>query len=199
MQHLDLLWIVTLVYMFQSCWWKTLPGTCCFHWRGNICRNFGTSISMCSGLLNILCVSGSVLGNSNMRILIRQLIIVVACGWGLGFSLILIKAFRLRFQNEWRTVHPFGWFCWIFFSNLVSLSLLKSSIIWLLKKKSSIILDSDKIVFEWLFCCVYCFFVYKYSSILQEAMAYDMIIGTTKIVNGNTITETFMEKLGANL
>ncbi|KAF9676648.1 hypothetical protein SADUNF_Sadunf08G0024800 [Salix dunnii] len=33
----------------------------------------------------------------------------------------------------------------------------------------------------------------------QEAMAYDMIIGTTKIINGNTLTETFMEKLGANL
>ncbi|KAI5578495.1 hypothetical protein BDE02_08G031200 [Populus trichocarpa] len=30
----------------------------------------------------------------------------------------------------------------------------------------------------------------------QEAMAYDMIIGTTKIVNGNTLTQTYMEKLG---
>ncbi|KAG6763515.1 hypothetical protein POTOM_030935 [Populus tomentosa] len=29
----------------------------------------------------------------------------------------------------------------------------------------------------------------------QEAMAYDMIIGTTKIVNGNTLTQTYMEKL----
>ncbi|CAK7325419.1 unnamed protein product [Dovyalis caffra] len=29
----------------------------------------------------------------------------------------------------------------------------------------------------------------------QEAMAYDLIIGTTKIVNGNTLTETYMEKL----
>ncbi|XP_011041061.1 PREDICTED: vacuolar protein-sorting-associated protein 33 homolog isoform X1 [Populus euphratica] len=30
----------------------------------------------------------------------------------------------------------------------------------------------------------------------QETMAYDLIIGTTKIVSGNTLTETFMEKLG---
>ncbi|KAJ6727295.1 VESICLE PROTEIN SORTING-ASSOCIATED [Salix purpurea] len=33
----------------------------------------------------------------------------------------------------------------------------------------------------------------------QEAMAYDMIIGTTKIINGNTLIETCMEKLGVNL
>ncbi|KAL9388511.1 hypothetical protein Peur_017116 [Populus x canadensis] len=30
----------------------------------------------------------------------------------------------------------------------------------------------------------------------QETMAYDLIIGTTKIVSGNTLTETYMEKLG---
>ncbi|KAI3508711.1 hypothetical protein L1887_23723 [Cichorium endivia] len=30
----------------------------------------------------------------------------------------------------------------------------------------------------------------------QEGMAYDIIIGTTKIINGNTLTETFLEKLG---
>ncbi|KAL3579362.1 hypothetical protein D5086_020866 [Populus alba] len=30
----------------------------------------------------------------------------------------------------------------------------------------------------------------------QETMAYDLIIGTTKIVSGNTLTETFMEKVG---
>jgi len=153
-QHLDLRWIVTLVYMFQSCWWKTHPGTCCFHWRGNICRNFCTSISQCSGLLNTL-LSESVVGNCHMRILIRQSIIEVACGWGLGFSPILMKAFRLTFQNEWRMVHPFGWFYWIFFSSLVSLLLVKSSITWLLKRKyCPKYLDSDKIVFEWLLCCV---------------------------------------------
>jgi hypothetical protein len=47
-------------------------------------------------------------------------------------------------------------------------------------------------------CYVGCSFfnIYKYSSILQEAMAYDMIIGTTKIVNGNTLTQTYMENLG---
>jgi hypothetical protein len=44
--------------------------------------------------------------------------------------------------------------------------------------------------------CIVFFNIYKYSSILQEAMAYDMIIGTTKIVNGNTLTQTYMEKLG---
>ncbi|PON38070.1 Vacuolar protein sorting-associated protein [Trema orientale] len=30
----------------------------------------------------------------------------------------------------------------------------------------------------------------------QEGMAYDLIIGTTKIVSGHTLTETFVEKLG---
>ncbi|KAI9387814.1 hypothetical protein POPTR_010G226600v4 [Populus trichocarpa] len=30
----------------------------------------------------------------------------------------------------------------------------------------------------------------------QETMAYDLIIGTTKIVSGNTLIETYMEKLG---
>lgn len=30
----------------------------------------------------------------------------------------------------------------------------------------------------------------------QEGMAYDMIVGTTKIVNGHSLVETFMEKLG---
>ncbi|KAF5467073.1 hypothetical protein F2P56_016935 [Juglans regia] len=30
----------------------------------------------------------------------------------------------------------------------------------------------------------------------QEGMAYDMIIGTTKIVSGHTLAETFVEKLG---
>ncbi|KAJ7970493.1 Vacuolar protein-sorting-associated protein 33-like protein [Quillaja saponaria] len=30
----------------------------------------------------------------------------------------------------------------------------------------------------------------------QEGMAYDLIVGTTKIVNGHTLAETFMEKLG---
>ncbi|XP_072066778.1 vacuolar protein-sorting-associated protein 33 homolog, partial [Arachis hypogaea] len=30
----------------------------------------------------------------------------------------------------------------------------------------------------------------------QEGMAYDLIIATTKIVNGQTLVETFMEKLG---
>ncbi|XP_024025961.1 vacuolar protein-sorting-associated protein 33 homolog isoform X1 [Morus notabilis] len=30
----------------------------------------------------------------------------------------------------------------------------------------------------------------------QEGMAYDLIIGTTKIISGNTLTETFVEKLG---
>ncbi|KAL0317336.1 UNVERIFIED_CONTAM: Vacuolar protein-sorting-associated protein 33 [Sesamum angustifolium] len=30
----------------------------------------------------------------------------------------------------------------------------------------------------------------------QEGMAYDLIVGTTKIVNGQTLTETFIEKLG---
>jgi hypothetical protein len=44
--------------------------------------------------------------------------------------------------------------------------------------------------------CIVFFNIYKYSSILQEAMAYDMIIGTTKIVNGNTLTQTYMDKLG---
>lgn len=32
--------------------------------------------------------------------------------------------------------------------------------------------------------------------VLQESMAYDLIIATTKIVNGQTLVETFMEKLG---
>lgn len=31
---------------------------------------------------------------------------------------------------------------------------------------------------------------------LQEGMAYDMIIGTTKIVSGHNLAETFVEKLG---
>lgn len=31
---------------------------------------------------------------------------------------------------------------------------------------------------------------------LQEGMAYDVIVGTTKIVNGRTLIETFVEKLG---
>jgi hypothetical protein len=31
---------------------------------------------------------------------------------------------------------------------------------------------------------------------LQESMAYDLIIASTKIVNGQTLLETFMEKLG---
>lgn len=30
----------------------------------------------------------------------------------------------------------------------------------------------------------------------QEGMAYDLIIGTTKMVNGNSLTETFMQNLG---
>ncbi|CAK9317014.1 unnamed protein product [Citrullus colocynthis] len=30
----------------------------------------------------------------------------------------------------------------------------------------------------------------------QEGMAYELIVGTTKIVSGNTLTETFLEKLG---
>ncbi|XP_028788976.1 vacuolar protein-sorting-associated protein 33 homolog isoform X2 [Neltuma alba] len=30
----------------------------------------------------------------------------------------------------------------------------------------------------------------------QEGMAYDLIIGTTKIINGRTVVETFMEKMG---
>ncbi|XP_059317526.1 vacuolar protein-sorting-associated protein 33 homolog [Lycium ferocissimum] len=30
----------------------------------------------------------------------------------------------------------------------------------------------------------------------QEGMAYDIIVATTKIINGSTLTETFMEKLG---
>lgn len=30
----------------------------------------------------------------------------------------------------------------------------------------------------------------------QEGMAYDMIVGTTKVVNGHRLVETFMEKLG---
>lgn len=30
----------------------------------------------------------------------------------------------------------------------------------------------------------------------QEGMAYDLIVGTTKIVNGQALTETFIEKLG---
>ncbi|GMN51007.1 hypothetical protein TIFTF001_020155 [Ficus carica] len=30
----------------------------------------------------------------------------------------------------------------------------------------------------------------------EEGMAYDLIIGTTKIISGNTLTETFVEKLG---
>ncbi|CAK9133520.1 unnamed protein product [Ilex paraguariensis] len=30
----------------------------------------------------------------------------------------------------------------------------------------------------------------------QEGMAYDLIVGTTKIVNGDTFTESFIEKLG---
>ncbi|XLR57378.1 hypothetical protein S83_008050, partial [Arachis hypogaea] len=33
----------------------------------------------------------------------------------------------------------------------------------------------------------------------QEGMAYDLIIATTKIVNGQTLVETFMEKLDINL
>uniref|UniRef100_A0A2P2LXM4 Vacuolar protein sorting-associated protein 33-like protein n=1 Tax=Rhizophora mucronata TaxID=61149 RepID=A0A2P2LXM4_RHIMU len=32
--------------------------------------------------------------------------------------------------------------------------------------------------------------------ILQEGMAYDLVIGTTKIVTGNTLAETYMDKLG---
>ena len=32
--------------------------------------------------------------------------------------------------------------------------------------------------------------------LLQEGMAYDIIVATTKIVNGSTLTETFVEKLG---
>lgn len=32
--------------------------------------------------------------------------------------------------------------------------------------------------------------------ILQEGMAYELIVGTTKIVSGNSLTETFVEKLG---
>lgn len=31
---------------------------------------------------------------------------------------------------------------------------------------------------------------------LQEGMAYDLIIGTTKIVSGSTLIETFIDKLG---
>ncbi|TXG49476.1 hypothetical protein EZV62_025351 [Acer yangbiense] len=30
----------------------------------------------------------------------------------------------------------------------------------------------------------------------QEGMAYDIIVGTTKIINGNSLAETFLEKLG---
>uniref|UniRef100_A0A2P2LXN5 Vacuolar protein-sorting-associated protein 33 homolog isoform X1 n=1 Tax=Rhizophora mucronata TaxID=61149 RepID=A0A2P2LXN5_RHIMU len=30
----------------------------------------------------------------------------------------------------------------------------------------------------------------------QEGMAYDLVIGTTKIVTGNTLAETYMDKLG---
>ncbi|XP_052184512.1 vacuolar protein-sorting-associated protein 33 homolog [Diospyros lotus] len=30
----------------------------------------------------------------------------------------------------------------------------------------------------------------------QEGMAYDLIVGTTKVINGNTLTETFIENLG---
>ncbi|GFS30081.1 Sec1/munc18-like (SM) proteins superfamily [Actinidia rufa] len=30
----------------------------------------------------------------------------------------------------------------------------------------------------------------------QEGMAYDLIVGTTKIINGHTVTETFVENLG---
>ncbi|KAJ0103624.1 hypothetical protein Patl1_06044 [Pistacia atlantica] len=30
----------------------------------------------------------------------------------------------------------------------------------------------------------------------QEGMAYDLIVGTTKIVSGNSLVETFIEKLG---
>ncbi|GKD09143.1 vacuolar protein sorting-associated protein 33, partial [Tanacetum coccineum] len=30
----------------------------------------------------------------------------------------------------------------------------------------------------------------------QEGMAYDIIIGTTNIINGNTLTETFMGNMG---
>ncbi|KAL9323210.1 hypothetical protein ACSQ67_011263 [Phaseolus vulgaris] len=36
----------------------------------------------------------------------------------------------------------------------------------------------------------------EWSSIWMEGMAYDLIIATTKIVNGQTLIETFMEKLG---
>lgn len=32
--------------------------------------------------------------------------------------------------------------------------------------------------------------------ILQEGMAYELIVGTTKIVSGHTLTESFVEKLG---
>lgn len=35
--------------------------------------------------------------------------------------------------------------------------------------------------------------------LLQEGMAYDLIIGTTKIVSGRTLAETFVEKLGWGL
>ena len=31
---------------------------------------------------------------------------------------------------------------------------------------------------------------------LQEGMAYDLIIATTKIVNGNTLADTYIDKLG---
>jgi hypothetical protein len=31
---------------------------------------------------------------------------------------------------------------------------------------------------------------------LQEGMAYDLIVGTTKIVSGHSLAETFVERLG---
>lgn len=39
-------------------------------------------------------------------------------------------------------------------------------------------------------------FVLMLVMLLQEGMAYDIIVATTKIVNGSTLTETFVEKLG---
>lgn len=55
------------------------------------------------------------------------------------------------------------------------------------------------------FCCCYCCFlvlfivvsIIKVSAtfIMQEGMAYDLIIGATKIINGHSLIEPFIEKL----
>lgn len=46
--------ILTLLDIIQSCWWKAVSSSRCLHWRHNICRDFCSSISQCSGVSNLL-------------------------------------------------------------------------------------------------------------------------------------------------